>query len=531
MNIIRKSIYGAGLLLMASSLGSCDSFLQEYSQDLSKVNTWQDLDEVLLGDGYLHAGRMYVEHSTLYSDRDQDIDLDFIHFLADEVAFTDDDYIAGSARTDYFAYHTWQQEMGLDTELRYIGDDDKTWNGLYKRINICNMIISLIDEQPEDVPDDAMEKSRVKGEAYFLRALYYFTLANLYCVPYNPDDASATRGMPIKFTEYIEDKEFERETLADTYAKVLEDLEAADQYLQGTTRKSVFHADVNTVHLLQSRVYLYMQDWPNAIAKAKEVLAANNKLMNIGAMPAGQTCLTRTCPELLFTMGDYLVSYIFRDARRDIPGITVSEDMLALFARNDYRTTRYIGMTDNNRPNAFIKVKGQSSTMGSYQDCGSVYTFRTAEACLTLAEASAYNGDENTARQYLNTFMATRYAAPKDVTESGEALYQLIRDERAREFLVEGHRWFDLRRYTVNKVSRWSKEIEHFFYHFADYEWDRKDWYRLEKFDQAYTLPIPRSVRNFQISLGNNPRPARVPFKSETPASGGDDDDDWDDEW
>lgn len=527
MNIIRKSIYGAGLLLMASSLGSCDSFLQEYSQDLSKVNTWEDLDEVLLGDGYLRASRVYLQYGAQQIDRT--IDMDFIHFLTDEMAYTDYDDVY--VRDDYFSAFTWQQEMGMDTELRYIGGDDKLWNCLYKRINICNMVISLIDEQPENVPEDAVQKSRVKGEAYFLRAVYYFTLANLYCVPYNPDDATTMKGLPIKFTEYIEDKEFERETLADTYAKVLEDLESADQYLQGTTRKSVFHADVNAVHLLQSRVYLYMQDWVNAIAKAKEVLAANNKLMNVGAKAVGQTCLDRSCPELLFTMGDYAVAYLFEDASWHDPAFKISDDMLNLYDRNDYRATRYIGESDGGYEGVLTKVLGQRSTLGSYQDCGSVYTFRTAEAYLTLVEASAYNGDENTARQYLSTFMATRYAAPKDVTESGEALYQLIRDERAREFLLEGHRWFDLRRYTVNKVSPWSKEIVHSFNYFADYRLDRTDWYRLEKFDQAYTLPIPRSVRNFQPSLGNNPRPARVPFKSEAAGSGEDDDDDWDDEW
>lgn len=527
MNIIRKSIYGAGLLMMASALGACDSFLQEYSQDLSKVNTWEDLDEVLLGDGYLHAGRVYLQNSRQITDRS--LNMDFIHFLADEIEYTDYDDVY--VRDDYFSAHTWQQEMGMDPELRYIGGDDVLWNDFYKRVNVCNMIISLIDELPEPTPEDAVEKSRVKGEAYFLRAVYYFTLANLYCKPYNPDDAAATKGLPVKFTEYIEDKEFECETLADTYAKVLEDLETADMYLQGTTRKSVFHADVNAVHLLQSRVYLYMQDWTNAIAKAKDVLAANSKLMNVGAKTPGQTCLDRTSPELIFTMGDYVVSYLFKDASWHDPSFKISDNMVAMYGRNDYRATRYIGESDGGYQYVLTKVLGQRSTVGAYQDCGSMFTFRNSEAYLTIAEASAYNGDENTARQYLTTFRATRYAAPEAVTESGEALYQLIRDERAREFILEGHRWFDLRRYTVNKVSPWSKTIEHAFYYFADYELDRIDWYRLEEFDAAYTLPIPRSVRNFQPSLGTNLRPARTPFKSEAGGSGDDWDDDWDDEW
>lgn len=33
--------------------GSCDSFLEEYSQDLTYAKTAADLDEILIGDGYM----------------------------------------------------------------------------------------------------------------------------------------------------------------------------------------------------------------------------------------------------------------------------------------------------------------------------------------------------------------------------------------------------------------------------------------------------------------------------------------------
>ena len=44
----------------------------------------------------------------------------------------------------------------------------------------------------------------------------------------------------------------------------------------------------------------------------------------------------------------------------------------------------------------------------------------------------------------------------------------------------------------------------------------------------AYTLPIPRPVREFQASLGNNPRPVRKIIRTEEPDMDDDDDDDWD---
>ena len=40
-------------IIIASLLTACSNFLSDYSQDLSKVETVADLDELLLGDAYL----------------------------------------------------------------------------------------------------------------------------------------------------------------------------------------------------------------------------------------------------------------------------------------------------------------------------------------------------------------------------------------------------------------------------------------------------------------------------------------------
>lgn len=540
MKLINKILSYSLFLVTGLIFGSCNSFLEEYSQDLAKVESWKDLDEVLLGSGYLHTGRYYDTGSS-YIGIDRDDHFDILHFMSDEIRMSVDKYMLSDYYNSMFAFFTWQQDTGIGYEMRYEGGDEKYFNTPYSRINVCNMVISQIDEQPSHSVEDDLEKSRVKGEAYFLRGLYYFYLANMYCEPYDPATAGSMVGIPLKFSEIIEDKEFDRATLAETYKKVLEDLEFAEKCLEGTTRKSIYHADINTVHLLQSRVYLYMQDWDNAILKAKEVLAANDKLLNIGTKAIGETCLDSSSPEVLFSMGDYMIAFYFRDDRSYIPAIHISDDMLALFSQDDYRTKRYIGESSYRSSDVFRKVNGQREAIGSFTSVGSVFCFRTAEAYLTLAEASAYKGDEATARQTLEKFLATRMMSKVEITETGNALIDFIRDERAREFLIEGHRWFDLRRYTVCQPYPWSKEIIHGFIYEENYNYGHTDWYRLEKNDKAYTLPIPRSVRNFQVSLGNTNRPVRKPFATTTvhgssfdnlDEGGNDDEDDWyDEDW
>ena len=64
-------------------------------------------------------------------------------------------------------------------------------------------------------------------------------------------------------------------------------------------------------------------------------------------------------------------------------------------------------------------------------------------------------------------------------------------------------------------------------YHNVDYVDVRQytNYYRLEPNDNAYTLNIPKDVRDFQPSIGSNPRPDRKYFKQELASEEGGDDD------
>lgn len=286
-----KTILAAGLLTASAS---CSDFLEEYSQDKARVETWQDLDELLLGDGHLEPCRYSTEEGVSETPHN----LDILHFMTDELTEnpnTDIDPI--SYRENMFAFYTWQQDTGMDEELNYAGGDERYWNMLYEKINTCNMVLALIDEQPEVNEDDTYGKQRVKGEAYFLRAAYYFLLANLYAEPYNPQTAASTPGVPIKLTEYVEDREFMREPLADVYAQVLEDLEQAEAYLTGKARVTIYHPDLTATCLLRSRVYLYMQDWEAAAAEAQRVLGMQSSLLDLHSLPEGQDAVYASSPE------------------------------------------------------------------------------------------------------------------------------------------------------------------------------------------------------------------------------------------
>lgn len=513
-NIIISAVAAA---LMLSS-ASCSDFLTEYSQDLAKVTGWEDLDEVLLGDCYMHSGRIYIADNYLQSSLD--LNFDILHLMTDEMTNS------GTSETDnlgyyksMFGFHAWQPDTGVDYQYKYVGGDEDYWDRLYKNINVANMVLSLIDEQPETSSDDTAAKERIKGEAYFLRAVYYFTLVNLYGQPYVPATAASTPGVPVKLTETIEDREFLREPLQTVYAQILSDLDEAQKLLKGKTRKSKYHADYASALLLTARTYLYMQDWEQAVKYADMVLAENSDLLRLSTKASGDNCVYIDSPETLFSMGDYAIAYEFADNKGwtgvNGPAYTISRDMVALYRHDDLRRGLYVGETPQyGFEDAFMKYNGQRSKWGVDTNVGSTFLFRTPEAYLIKAEALAYLNKENEAKATLRPFLATRYSVVPALTETGNALIDFIREERAREFLLEGHRWYDLRRYTVCEPYKWSKVIEHRNCVEANYD-IQLDYFRLEEYDAAYTLPIPRKVRNFQPSIGNNARPERPSFYSE----------------
>lgn len=75
--------------------------------------------------------------------------------------------------------------------------------------------------------------------------------------------------------------------------------------------------------------------------------------------------------------------------------------------------------------------------------------YRYAEILLNYAEANFFLGDEATAREYINMVRSRPSVAMPEVTESGQALFDRLVNERRIELVFEEHRWFDIRRWKI----------------------------------------------------------------------------------
>ncbi len=133
-----KKVGNISLILsfLILSLTACGDFLEEYSQDTAYVRSFTDLDELLLGSGYIPTGAPtnIAEVEGLYVGQ-QPYYYPYIHLMADEVdynivATAEANITNGNPAEVFFGYYTWQQLVGISSD----GTEQRAEDGDWKRI-------------------------------------------------------------------------------------------------------------------------------------------------------------------------------------------------------------------------------------------------------------------------------------------------------------------------------------------------------------------------------------------------------------
>jgi len=223
--------------------------------------------------------------------------------------------------------------------------------------------------------------------------------------------------------------------------------------------------------------------------------------------------LTRNNPEILFTQGsNYLAATDRNTSLTGAPAdYCVTQELYDLFSEYDARR------------NAFFSKNSLSDSLGltnKYERTNEAnhisdgFTLRTAEAYLNLAEALVMQGKEAEANSVLHQLQRQRID-DKLEDRTGEELVNEIRNERRRELCFEGHRWFDLRRYSVLEKHPLHKTVVHAFNAYTEQNsFLTTHLFTLPSGDAAYTFSLPESFVSFdKVPMPNNLRPERVEVK------------------
>lgn len=510
------------LLLIPTLLGSCSNFLSEYSQDMVVPQSVSDIEEVLLGETYMKSTEVAygMNNGTcgffnLLDDDINTVSVNSTEKLGSYDAYT---YVVNAM----FGYYAWQQDVRYNFERDSYNSDDGTWNDLYHRINVANILLNELEDVPHTTDSDLADYTRVKGEIHFLRAQFYFILANLYGKPYAPATCATDLCVPLKLTHYVEydkdkDTQFERASVKDIYDQVVADLLQAEQLLKASPQKSgrtLHRATWQAASLLLSRVCLYMQNWTIAEEKAKAVIDDTQfSLLNLASFTADTPALTADNGEIIFSQGgNNLAPNRSASLAASVYGnpseYCVTRQLYDLYGEDDVRRESFFGK--NSRSDSISLKKYEREV--KLNNISDALAMRKAEAYLNYAEACAMQqGKEQQANTALNTLRRQRIDGWQDASYEGQQLADEIMLERRRELCFEGQRWFDLRRYAVRERYPEGNDILHVFNEYTDNGvFVRAHYYLLRSTDKSWTFAIPRAVLEAdKVPMTDNERDQR----------------------
>ena len=534
--IMKKILY---LIVFLTFGWSCSDFLEEDAQNLTYVNSINDLDQLLIGEGYVIAS--FDECSNWNGSVPA-----WMHLLDDDLQYRGAGAVGEGDCRSCSAIYGWQRDpwKGGLTDDSPSSTANDAWSELYRYINALNIILYEAEEFKNE-PD----YNRIKGEAMFLRATYYWWLLNIYSKAYDVKTADKDPGVPLKLTPYVEDYEeeggFSRASVAKVYGQIVADLENAVQLLSGYGRKSVYRASMEAARLFLSRVYLHMENYEGVINECDTLLQNNIYRLDDYTLieNTSQSLITSQSPEVIFSQGGYRLRYFFGSGgmfrggeinwsdddnnNLMVPFYGVSDDLMDAFNDNSLvpdqsqeNDSRYnVGIAavilyDYAAGGGWFPVEVPHllpAKLKTWNDGGvsDVFTLRLAEAYLNKAEALAAVGREDEANQLWQELRRYRIAEPEAVALYGESLMTAIRAERRLEFNFEGFRWLDLRRYAVNSKYPQKKEITHIWLWGGNADLGTpagEETYVLAPYgeDPAWVFPIPAEEHRLNSRLELN---------------------------
>lgn len=155
------------------------------------------------------------------------------------------------------SWYQWSHALTGDTYDNRGGLFYDTWKRLYKGVQRANTAIAKLDE----IKINATTKNRLKGEALFLRGLFYFKLWDYFGgVPlYN---------VPIQYSEATKP----RNTSEEVAAFIVKDLTDAIALFEGQPAPVRGRATKWAALSLRGKTYLYAGKWAEAAADFNEVI-------------------------------------------------------------------------------------------------------------------------------------------------------------------------------------------------------------------------------------------------------------------
>lgn len=355
------------------------------------------------------------------------------------------DYYSGAGNQALQVYY----QNGLNS--LNVGND--FWGNTYQRLYVVNEALEGLKSSTGLTP---VVKQHLLGEAYFMRAFYYFYLVNLY------------GDVPLVLsTDYKVNAVLKRTAKAQIYDQIVADLKIAqgllsDGYLKGDGITEYPSGSEERVRpnkwaatALLARTYLFMGRWADAETTATQVLFNHTsfQLEPLGNvfLKNNREAIWQLQPTEIGRNTSEADGFVLRIQGANFNVVVyLSKELLKDFETSDRRKDNWIGSVNPYGTVYYysFKYKVLPSTQAGAPITEYSTVIRLAELYLIRAESRARLGNLNDAISDVDQ-IRERAGLPlvKNTNPNQEDLIVLILKEKRIEFFTEwGHRWLDLKR-------------------------------------------------------------------------------------
>jgi len=391
------------------------------------------------------------------------------------------------------------EEMYLWKDGTQTAQDNPTyaWSEYYAAIAAANHALEAID---------AMGNTKTlnphKGEALLCRAYNHFLLVNLFAEHYSPTTAAATLGVPYNTSpEKVAVQHYKRNSVKEVYEALEKDIAQGLPLIEDkhyTVPK--YHFNRAAANAFAARFYLYTANWDKVVQCASVALGDNikSKIRNLkgprfnGAASADYQInyMRFDEPAVLMLVG--AMSWWGRDSRSSTLryGMTITQNKLYTDINvTDFTATYYkrwlsssVGSYYMYKFNEYFEYSYPGATTGKGYNMGAAFTIE--EALLNRAEAYVMKNEFTSALADINLLLSERIktgnvandftpfnidlakikafydnkpdAYPdlepfykNDINPDQMSILKCIADLRRKEFMQEGMRWFDIKRFHI----------------------------------------------------------------------------------
>lgn len=341
-------------------------------------------------------------------------------------------------RTSNLPFREFEENEITPNNVNNLG----VWSTAYNMIYMTNSLLEGL-ENSGALTDET--KSKLEGQAKFVRAFTYFYLVNLY------------GDVPLILTTDYQINALTASILKENvYQQIISDLKDAVQLLDSTyTDNERTFANRFTAMALLARVYLYQEEWQEAESLSNEVIAQTGTYSLLEDLDKvflvnSQEAIWQISP--LGNGGSQTQTkegsiFIIHPVFSFLANFELQENLVSSFENEDLRLSHWIGYHEGVDSYYAFKYKDWNSTNNLTEYS---MVLRLAEQYLIRAEARARQG--NLANAIADVDKIRQRAGLELLADinpqiSKEKLLEVILEERRKELFTEwGHRWLDLKR-------------------------------------------------------------------------------------